>query len=164
VSGTALELGIRRNAIFSIPINNRMKKTIDFCKCLRTMFLVAGQLIQKEYSAQHIEPTKVCISNLLIYMDAYCPGEIISKHNFLSLVNLPTTMEELGPLRNIWEGGQSGEKNLTVIKSHINKNGSDWEKPCIGKVMVDLIGGNICDSVFCQLHKKCTDNDTGDVI
>ena len=71
--------------------------------------------MQKEYSAQHIERTKVCISNLLIYMEAYCPGERISKYNFLSLLNLPTTMEELGPLRNIWEGGQSGEIFLLLL-------------------------------------------------
>ena len=43
------------------------------------------------------------------------------KSNFMSLLNLIPTMEELGPLILWWDGGGKGERFIQTIKPHIKK-------------------------------------------
>jgi hypothetical protein len=40
----------------------------------------------------------------------------ISAYNFMSLLNIPSILENYGPLRNLWEGGNFGEGSLRNIK------------------------------------------------
>ena len=145
---------------YSMSIDERMKSTVCLCKCLKEMYHVAAHVMQKNYysNSDHAERTHECCVNLLSSVERYMPGEIVSKYNFLSLLNLSTTMNEVGPLSNIWEGGMIGEKFLTLIKMCINKNGGPWEKACINKVMVHLIGENRCD-VLCEQFRHNTNDD-----
>ena len=55
----------------------------------------------------------------------------LSKYNFLCLPNLPGTVAEFGPLRELWEGGWSGEKGITDSKHATTRAGSsdgNWAK------------------------------------
>ena len=40
----------------------------------------------------------------------------LTSHNFMCLLNLPTTVRKFGPMRNLWEGGGQGEKMLQKVK------------------------------------------------
>ena len=43
----------------------------------------------------------------------------LKKYNFLSLLNIPKTMERYGPLINLWEGSNQGEGYLRYVKPKI---------------------------------------------
>jgi hypothetical protein len=40
----------------------------------------------------------------------------ITSYNFICLTNIPKIMQQFGPVRNLWEGGDQGEKNIRVVK------------------------------------------------
>ena len=44
-----------------------------------------------------------------------------SSYNYLSLFNVPVAAGLLGPLRNVWEGGQLGEGYLRNVKGEVNQ-------------------------------------------
>ena len=52
----------------------------------------------------------------------------IAKYNFMSLLNLPEQIKEVGPLRTLWEGGTRGEGYLRLVKPQI-KTGlkTNWQ-------------------------------------
>lgn len=47
------------------------------------------------------------------------------KSNYISCLNLPETMERLGPLPNFWDGGGKGERYIQEIKPHIPRGVRD---------------------------------------
>ena len=51
----------------------------------------------------------------------------LSHSNCMSLLNLPEMMEEFGPLRNFWEGGNFGEGFLRLTKPTLNKITQNWK-------------------------------------
>ena len=51
----------------------------------------------------------------------------LSHSNCMSLLNLPDMMEEFGPLRNLWEGGNCGEGFLRLTKPTLNKITRNWK-------------------------------------
>ena len=60
----------------------------------------------------------------------------VSKYNFLSLLNLPKTMELFGPLRNFWEGGNQGEGILRHVKPEITMGlRKNWQVNLIQRVL-----------------------------
>jgi hypothetical protein len=40
----------------------------------------------------------------------------ITSYNFICLTNIPQVMHQFGPVRNLWEGGDQGEKIIRVLK------------------------------------------------
>jgi len=44
--------------------------------------------------------------------------KVISASNYLTLLNLPETLERFGPLRNLWEGNMHGEGYVRCVKPH----------------------------------------------
>ncbi len=40
----------------------------------------------------------------------------ITSYNFICLTNIPKVMRRFGPVRNLWEGGDQGEKIIRVVK------------------------------------------------
>ena len=53
----------------------------------------------------------------------------LTSYNFLSLLNLPNQISNLGPLRNRWEGGVSGEGFLRKVKPTLgSSNRINWTK------------------------------------
>ncbi len=62
----------------------------------------------------------------------------VRHYNFTSLLNLPDIMREFGPLRNLWEGGECGEKFIRRSKDAIS-NGlrGNWEVVTARKILVD---------------------------
>ena len=47
------------------------------------------------------------------------------KSNYVSCLNLPSTISELGPLINLWDGGGKGERYIQEIKPHIPRGVRD---------------------------------------
>lgn len=62
----------------------------------------------------------------------------VRHYNFTSLLNLPDIIREFGPLRNLWEGGECGEKFIRRSKDAIS-NGlrGNWEIVTARKILVD---------------------------
>ena len=64
----------------------------------------------------------------------------LSKYNFQSLMNLPTTMRKFGPLRNYWEGSMQGEGYLKLVKPKIdNLKTKNWHVNAHTKLMEDRL-------------------------
>ena len=52
----------------------------------------------------------------------------LKKYNFLSLLNIPKTMERYGPLINLWEGSNQGEGYLRYVKPKITDiHSRNWQ-------------------------------------
>ena len=47
-------------------------------------------------------------------------------YNFMSLLNIPETLENFGPLKNYWEGSYIGEKFITQTKSEFFGKRNNW--------------------------------------
>ena len=66
--------------------------------------------------------------------DTTSPGDEKSKDqwwlksNYVSMLNLVPTMEQLGPLINYWDGGGKGERYIQEIKPHIPRGVRDGGK------------------------------------
>ena len=52
----------------------------------------------------------------------------VTASNFICLLNLPLLIEDVGPLRNLWEGGDIGEKVLGFVKDEFNGFRKNWSK------------------------------------
>ena len=56
--------------------------------------------------------------------------------NFICLLNLPTTMNTFGPLRNFWEGGSQGEGFLVMVKPELSTGlCKNWQTNLMKKVL-----------------------------
>ena len=78
--------------------------------------------------------------------DKYTPVWV-TKYNFLSLLKLPDTIRQFGPLRGFWEGGAIGEGFLRSIKPEIKRGlRYDWRQwimnNFLGKKAFDMIPKN----------------------
>lgn len=146
---------------FSISIDDRLGKTNTLCSVMRKLNTVTSFIMSKCYDEEnHIARTKAMIHEFLVAMEAFSPGDIIAKYNFLSFLNVPRIMEELGPISNIWEGGTIGEKILTIVKPNINKNAYEWEKATLKNVAVDLIVSISTRSYFEDITRSSIYKDT----
>ena len=58
----------------------------------------------------------------------------VAASNFICLLNLPEFIEEVGPLRNLWEGGDIGEKALGLVKDEFNGFRKHWTKALLTKL------------------------------
>jgi hypothetical protein len=69
----------------------------------------------------------------------------VTHYNFTSLLNLPAVMREFGPLRNLWEGGECGEKFIRRSKDALS-NGlrGNWEMVTAKKILTDQSIRNLC--------------------
>ena len=45
---------------------------------------------------------------------------LISRPNFLTLLNIPDSIEQFGPPRSVWEGGEMGEGSIPKLKQRIH--------------------------------------------
>ena len=60
----------------------------------------------------------------------------LSHYNFLCLLNLPNEIDELGPLRNRWEGGVRGEGFLRVVKPMVlGTSRPNWQKNLLSNLV-----------------------------
>lgn len=61
---------------------------------------------------------------------------IISKYNFMCLMNIPLIMERFGPIRNLWEGGFRGEGFLRITKPLVTQGLKlGWESHLMKKLL-----------------------------
>ena len=58
----------------------------------------------------------------------------VTASNFICLLNLPGLIEDVGPLRNLWEGGDIGEKVLGLVKDEFNGFRKQWAKALLNNV------------------------------
>lgn len=58
----------------------------------------------------------------------------VSASNFVCLLNLPSLIKEIGPLRNLWEGSDIGEKILGSVKDEFNGFRKNWNKSLLERI------------------------------
>lgn len=76
-----------------------------------------------------------------------------SQYNFLSLLNLPDQIEQLGPVRNRWDGGLRGEKFVMRAKPNIKSiKAKNWSK----NLILNLLRQR--ELLVLQCHKDETGN------
>ena len=74
----------------------------------------------------------------------------VTASNFICLLNLPDLIQEVGPIRNLWEGGDMGEKILGSVKDEFHGFRTNWTK-----ALLDRVYSNITmDKVIKALHSK----------
>jgi hypothetical protein len=91
---------------------------ITIMNVIESLLAMISHLMCKTASHELMSDTERHIKIFLTYYEEFdkanrtsseVPGWITS-YNFCSLLNLPSTIREFGPLRNLWEGGGMGEK------------------------------------------------------
>ena len=73
---------------------------------------------------------------------------VLKKYNFMSLLNLPRTMEFFGPLRHLWEGSWQGEAFLRKVKAAITQGlRENWQVNLLRNLSRDMSFDNIFRSL-----------------
>ena len=67
----------------------------------------------------------------------------VEKYNFQSLLNVPENVKLLGPVRNRWEGGISGEGYLRFVKPYVAKGRKNWKR----NLMQNLLQKKAMDNI-----------------
>ena len=62
----------------------------------------------------------------------------ITSYNFICLTNIPQIMLQFGPVWNLWEGGDQGEKIIRVMKPLWFGYRKNWEV----NLMTNVLNGN----------------------
>ena len=94
------------------------------------------RVMSKEMNKQMIKEislyTKLFLSLYVKFDILYDPHKKkpswVTASNFICLLNLPLLIEDVGPLRNLWEGGDIGEKVLGFVKDEFNGFRKNWSK------------------------------------
>ena len=73
---------------------------------------------------------------------------VISSFNFMSLLNLPGTMQTFGPLRHLWEGKYQGEAFLQKVKATMTQGlRTNWQRNLLKNLLRDMAFENIYQSM-----------------
>ena len=82
----------------------------------------------------------------------------LMKYNYLTLLNLPQTMKEYGPLVNLWEGSNQGKGYLRYTRPYtrpiiINIHSKNWQVNTILKVQNKKSLDDVVDHHTCNCWK-----------
>ena len=75
----------------------------------------------------------------------------LSCYNFMSLLNIPETLENFGPLKNFWEGSYIGEKFITQTKSEFFGKRNNWTYAMLQRIQKKSIFEQMIDE---KIEKK----------
>jgi hypothetical protein len=59
----------------------------------------------------------------------------LTSYNFICLTNLPKILQEFGPVRNVWEGGEQGEKVIGILKPLWHGFKNNWHVNLLTKAL-----------------------------
>jgi len=129
--GKAADLRLRvakcfqENSIPPVIIKNDATKQ-DVQNMIHSMNLMIHVVMSTHTTTSDITSLEAIIRQFLIDFDVVDKGitvkdvpSWISQYNFLSLLDVPKTMEEFGNVRNLWEGGTEGEGYLREVKKEL---------------------------------------------
>jgi len=80
----------------------------------------------------------------------------ITSYNFICLTNIPQVMYQFGPVRNLWEGGNQGEKIIRVLKPLWFGFRKNWEV----NLMTNALNIMAVDRVLHTEYNKRRQTDT----
>ena len=75
----------------------------------------------------------------------------LSCYNFMSLLNIPETLENFGPLKNFWEGSYIGEKFITQTKTEFFGKRNNWTYAMLQRIQKKSIFEQMIDE---KIEKK----------
>jgi hypothetical protein len=140
----------------------------DVISLTLAMGVCIGHIMQRAVSAEVILRTRYYIKRFLsayhevdkhLLKESDKPGWLTS-YNYMCLLNIPTLMEEYGPIANLWEGGYDGEKYSQELK-HRLKGGlkENWHQNLLCNVLADDVMKRF--EKPSDLQQDCTDNNKG---
>ena len=112
-------------------------------------------VMQREVTKDLVARTELAVRVFLSAMDdldtnmraAKSKPVVVSQYNFLCLLNVPGTMEEVGPLKNLWEGDWRGEKILRIVKPAINQGlRTNWEANALKNICREMAFNSMLDN------------------
>jgi hypothetical protein len=140
-------------------VSERLPNTAMMVKMICAFHSMAAAIMSPQSSPDHADGTERLIKIFLsIYSrieeairvadgnaTAKQKPDWVTHYNFTSLLNLPAVMREFGPLRNLWEGGECGEKFIRRSKDALS-NGlrGNWEVVTARKILTDQSIRNMC--------------------
>ena len=104
---------------------------------------MVARVMAKEITKRDIEMVDYHIRLFLNRFEAFDKGmrdvkdkpTWISSYNFICLTNIPSMLQEFGPVRNLWEGGGLGEKIIGLLKPHWYGFRKNWHYNLLQKVL-----------------------------
>ena len=109
-----------------------------------TIYLTNLHIVQKTINDIH----KTGIDEINAYW--------LKKYNFLSLLNIPETIDKYGPLINLWEGSNQGEGYLRYAKPKVTDiHSKNWQI----NAHINLLNETSLNNVInCHALNKTSDN------
>jgi len=96
---------------FSVMIGHVMQRKVDDHHISRTCYAIKNFL-----SAYHMLDEQL---QLVENRQSSMSYGWLTSYNFICLMNLPSTMKAYGPITNLWEGGEMGEKYSQQLKPRL---------------------------------------------
>jgi len=118
------------------------KDVIQMIKALHTMLSICMSLESSNNTPEILGcSVRYFLSKYKIFdetLNTKADPAYIRHYNFMSLLNLPNTIDYYGSLRHLWEGSLQGEGYLRTVKSEI-KIGlvRNWQKWVLNTILVD---------------------------
>ena len=78
----------------------------------------------------------------------------VTASNFICLLNLPDLIREVGPLRNLWEGGDMGEKILGCVKDEFHGFRTNWTKSLLDRIYSNLSMDKVLKTMHTDMQNK----------
>lgn len=132
---------------------------------ITSLFEVFTCILAKEVTPELINKTEHAIRIFLTNIDMLDqktkamkdPPFVISRYNFMCLLNIPEQMRTLGPLRNQWEGSNQGEGYLPNIKrKHATGIRLNWAKNLLSGVLRERALAHLLDTATASnWQRKC---------
>jgi hypothetical protein len=82
----------------------------------------------------------------------------ITSYNFICLTNIPQIMLQFGPVWNLWEGGDQGEKIIRVMKPLWFMYRKNWEVNLMTNVLNMMAIDRKFNAETRKQEKKCANN------
>ena len=143
--GTAGELRRLVNANKDLPVLPTPGGNISTVRqMLLSFWLMTSHLMgMKEVTTEEVRiverNTRVFLYTSSVYDESYpnTHPRWISRYNYQCLLNIPSQIELLGPIRNRWEGGLGGEGFLRRVKPLLRPGRKNWQKNTLHRILRD---------------------------
>lgn len=157
------------NTVPDILVQETSIQSNDIFELLHSMALMNHVIMSPTSTKSDIHALPAIIRQFLIKYDKFDvkvnehkDPSWIRQYNFMSLLDIPSTISIYGSMRNLWEGGIDGEGYLRYVKPELTSGlVNKWESWCITnllhkKVYSDLLEHpNTKENFLIELRKEC---------
>ena len=159
-NGTVVVLRERIEAIKKDPLtsNTLIEQTCgsgeEICHMVGSMLSMIASIMRKEVFEESVDQIEREIKIYLSYFDIVqdkrnnqfkkksstkTKPSWMTKYNYLSLLNIPTSIKLYGPMINLWEGSNQGEGYLRFAKPKLNNiHSKNWQQNAHLEILTEM--------------------------